>query len=1608
MVSASNLHPVCTSRLESESKASMSPDSSTSGAPLFTSSLPPTSLAAGKAAQTGNNNSGGGGSGVRVRIKGEAIDIAVGPYHGAVVTESEQVYTWGYNINCSTLGFKGADNVREMSKADPHYDMAGQLGRGDLYVATAGRVRELPSKALMVACGAVHTACLTVDGLYMWGLNDEGQLGLPPSEARLLSLPRLISNARATFVSVACGAHHTVALTNNGRVFAWGLNSNGQVSPDRQRAFVDTPTKVNGIERAQQIACGNVHAAALTSNGSCYTWGGNSHGQLGTERSDFDTPHMVVPLARTAFLTSVACGTHMTAVTDDMGDVYVWGRLMAAGMIDHQTTPRRLECVNHLYVTSVACGTTHLALLVHRELTSRLKHFMRAKVFNVDAPLNFRSIYVPRTWTELKRVVCELLFIDPKKFNNGDIRTLGDFLNRVARPIAVSGPHSASAAATVAARIRFGSHNWVGQRSQGHVLTRVLPDADTRQSVLSPGRSTAKALLRVREGELTRKISALKIGGGVGAGAGVGVSAPSGGGGRFATIGPSSRSSGNLSSFGQVDVSAYVADRDLQDRRRKILSILDADSTTFDVMLQAMLQRRVVESELPPLMRAVSSKRAISSVKRAIEEEAKVVEALASPKKSNGALDDPMNTARSNSTKSITANTYTAAAAAATTTTTTSTIINDDDDDDDDDGDEEDDEDNDEDDDDLDFTDETDESSSYDDEVGAGQKRRQLRGGIDRSVTRTLSGSSMTVHSTATPSGAASIRTLSGSGEAHKVLASSDEAQKMHSSQRAPLPVIREQDDATSKNDIVNSYAAIIEGSLSKKTSARSGGVTPEDRSAGSPLSDDSDDSDSASDDSDSSDSSSSSSSSSSAPTTRAGGAVWKTKMLPTAATAAAAAAPAVAAAPAAVARALPVAAQVDVSSYSAVIEDDAVEAPVVAQAKAQRGKSGARGKVKRVLSGEAGGGCDDDDYSLQWNRRFQSTLRAIRTAQGPEERVACYSELSSLVTDFIYLAETYARIIISEAYMPIERKTIKPSKKFGGVAGGDKYIVHGILFKFANNSQGLYPNDEAASKVAGHDLKGLRTYFNCGIPALHFPLMALVDYSGFRMSCMSVLPITKDTLIYGSCDGALTVAAEPSIGALIAQAARKINIKPHMAGRRKAVEIWSPVDVEGHCGVDGKFYLIDYSRVMPPEKPVKGLRSAHMFRLLRPEYVKQYHTPLCSDACSRFVPEAEVHEHNEEVAEATAVLKDEVIPAVAMDLQTLRHGWDFSLQSVLHSRGANLRYLGLLRSHVRDPELRDLILVEMVARVVKTELREKMRAVLQQSVLPLEDPRRQAVISHLNVVFGNSDQARLYWGEHLKTRLMDKFERALSAEELKPTYDLKQSLCKDGGMESKLFLRVQQIMGLKFIPSVMREFSKPSTSGDADVFNSYTPFDETDMEELGCRVKHLNIVERALGYILKTKARKHGIDPNARRRLLKQAMSKFDAALESDPDNKGTLRNYSDVLAMNGEYERADFFYRRALEVDPDDTSTLFAYAVFLEQIHRLAEAEAFFVRCLEIDQFNDHCLQAYGYFIEEKLHDSDVAEQFYKLASRVRQAKLRLNQASQGIEATGELFEH
>ena len=71
--------------------------------------------------------------------------------------------------------------------------------------------------------------------------------------------------------------------------------------------------------------------------------------------------------------------------------------------------------------------------------------------------------------------------------------------------------------------------------------------------------------------------------------------------------------------------------------------------------------------------------------------------------------------------------------------------------------------------------------------------------------------------------------------------------------------------------------------------------------------------------------------------------------------------------------------------------------------------------------------------------------------------KLKAYEQLSDLASDFNDVAKKYAKIIISEVSLPDESKTIKPAYGIPGLAGGKKYIIHKILFKFAVDTNGMY-----------------------------------------------------------------------------------------------------------------------------------------------------------------------------------------------------------------------------------------------------------------------------------------------------------------------------------------------------------------------------------------------------------------------------------------------------------------------------------------------------------------------------------------------------------------------
>tara|TARA_R110002050_G_scaffold63534_1_gene138832 strand:- start:88 stop:1071 length:984 start_codon:yes stop_codon:yes gene_type:complete len=104
-----------------------------------------------------------------------------------------------------------------------------------------------------------------------------------------------------------------------------------------------------------------------------------------------------------------------------------------------------------------------------------------------------------------------------------------------------------------------------------------------------------------------------------------------------------------------------------------------------------------------------------------------------------------------------------------------------------------------------------------------------------------------------------------------------------------------------------------------------------------------------------------------------------------------------------------------------------------------------------------------------EWNHRFQRCLeRMHKLSEGcaMREKMVANTELMHLSEDFVHASRTVGKIIISEVYLPLSKKTIKP-QTLGGRAGGEKYIVHNILFKFAVDSSNLFDGSNwAAAKV--------------------------------------------------------------------------------------------------------------------------------------------------------------------------------------------------------------------------------------------------------------------------------------------------------------------------------------------------------------------------------------------------------------------------------------------------------------------------------------------------------------------------------------------------------------
>lgn len=136
-----------------------------------------------------------------------------------------------------------------------------------------------------VSCGHCHTLAVTNNGIYVWGSSKFGQLGL--GKVLQCSSPELITSlAQEMIIDAVAGQYHSMALTADGRVFTWGWGVHGQLghgNTDKR----NTPTLVTSLLGIfiKHISAGHAHSLALSDEGIVYAFGCNVFGQLGNSNN---------------------------------------------------------------------------------------------------------------------------------------------------------------------------------------------------------------------------------------------------------------------------------------------------------------------------------------------------------------------------------------------------------------------------------------------------------------------------------------------------------------------------------------------------------------------------------------------------------------------------------------------------------------------------------------------------------------------------------------------------------------------------------------------------------------------------------------------------------------------------------------------------------------------------------------------------------------------------------------------------------------------------------------------------------------------------------------------------------------------------------------------------------------------------------------------------------------------------------------------------------------------------------------------------------------------------------------------------------------------------
>jgi len=238
----------------------------------------------------------------------------------------------------------------------------GQLGNGftvDLDVNATDSMCTTPMKipsftsVRAIATRGYHTLALKNDGtVWAWGYNASGRLGDGTTTDRHSPTQVVGLTGHGGVVSISGGGKVNAALMADHTLMTWGFNGYGAIGNGTTSSGGQlTPTSVSqstGLTDVRAISVGWTHMVALDSAGTVWTWGQGSWGELGNGAyGNSSLPFHVPGLTN---IVGVSAGDSSTVALDSDGTVWVWGAIRHGDGTSYSygPTPVQVAGIDHV------------------------------------------------------------------------------------------------------------------------------------------------------------------------------------------------------------------------------------------------------------------------------------------------------------------------------------------------------------------------------------------------------------------------------------------------------------------------------------------------------------------------------------------------------------------------------------------------------------------------------------------------------------------------------------------------------------------------------------------------------------------------------------------------------------------------------------------------------------------------------------------------------------------------------------------------------------------------------------------------------------------------------------------------------------------------------------------------------------------------------------------------------------------------------------------------------------------------------------------------------------------------------------------------------------